>query len=218
MEESTSREKILKKLRAALMTKSRMEPGAIDFESNVFQSFEESLELVFAQQFSDVGGQFIFCENDQDFTDNIAALLQDNSFGKVWCGEVELIPLLETAQIKFDRQIPVNDADTTITGCEYLIARTGSIMVSSKQVSGRRAAYVPSNHIVVARTSQLVMHLKDALRELKSKYNDQPPSMTTIITGPSRSADIEKILTTGAHGAKELYLFLIDDLEWNLEA
>lgn len=62
------------------------------------------------------------------------------------------------------------------------------------------------------------MHLKDALRELKNKYNDQLPSMTTIITGPSRSADIEKILTTGAHGAKELYLFLIDDMEWNPEA
>jgi L-lactate dehydrogenase complex protein LldG len=64
----------------------------------------------------------------------------------------------------------------------------------------------------VARTSQLVEHVKDTLKGLKARYPDVPPSMITTITGPSRTADIEKTLVQGAHGPKEIFVFLIDDV------
>ncbi|HXC05957.1 MAG TPA: LUD domain-containing protein, partial [Bacteroidia bacterium] len=70
---------------------------------------------------------------------------------------------------------------------------------------------LPNYHIVVAYTSQLVLHLKDALKGIKDKYGAQPPSMITAIAGPSRTADIEKTLVQGAHGPKEIYVMLIDD-------
>ena len=62
MEDSTSREKILKKVRTALLNKSRIEAGSIDYESNIYVESEDAIEIIFAQQFSDVGGNFIFCE------------------------------------------------------------------------------------------------------------------------------------------------------------
>lgn len=213
MEESTSREKILKKVRAALINKSRLEPGAIDFESNIYAESDEPLELVFAQQFSDIGGNFVFCENNEDFCYNIAALTAEEGFGKIWCGEAELQSLLKEAKIPFlSSTADIERAGSSITGCEFLIARTGSILISSKQLSGRRAPVYPAQHIVVAKTSQLILHLKDALKAVKAKYEEQMPSMVAVITGPSRTADIEKTLVQGAHGPKEIYVFMIDDI------
>ena len=62
-----------------------------------------------------------------------------------------------------------------------------------------------------ATSETIVADIKDGINALKGKYNKQLPSMTTLITGPSRTADIEKTLVMGAHGPKELYLFFIDD-------
>jgi L-lactate dehydrogenase complex protein LldG len=213
VEDSTSREKILKKVRAALINKSKHEPESIDFDSNIYTESDEPLELVFAQQFSDIGGNFVFCENEEDFCYNISALTSDEAFGKLWCGENELQTLLEQANISFlSTTSEIENAGTSITGCEFLIARTGSILISSKQLSGRRAPIYPAQHIVVAKTSQLILNLKDALKAVKAKYNDILPSMVSVITGPSRTADIEKTLIQGAHGPKEIYVFMIDDI------
>lgn len=213
MEESTSREKILKKVRAALMNKSRVEHSPIDLESNIYPEPAEPLELVFAQQFSDAGGQFVFCENEDDFCYNINALTSDGTFGKIWCAETWLSDLLETAAVKhLSGPSEIESADSSVTGCEFLIARTGSILVSSKQLSGRRGPVYPNQHIVVAKTSQLIHGLKEALKSIKAKYPEGIPSMVSVITGPSRTADIEKTLVMGAHGPKEIYVFMIDDV------
>ncbi|CAN5256377.1 hypothetical protein BH09BAC5_BH09BAC5_24570 [soil metagenome] len=213
MDNTTSREKILKKVRAALINKSRIEPGSIDFESNIYAESEEPLELIFAQQFSDAGGNFVFCENDEDFVYNIGALTADENFGQLWCAETEIQKLLNEAQIPFLTSLAeLEKAGTSVTGCEFLIARTGSILISSKQLSGRRAAVSPKQHIVVCKTSQLILHIKEALKAIKAKYGNTMPSMVSIITGPSRTADIEKTLIQGAHGPKEIFVFMIDDV------
>ncbi len=98
-----------------------------------------------------------------------------------------------------------------ITFCEFLIARFGSIMISSGQRSGRRLNVFPEIHIVFAKTSQIVPELKDALTGMKERYDRNMPSLVSVITGPSRTADIEKTLVMGAHGPKELYVFLVDE-------
>jgi L-lactate dehydrogenase complex protein LldG len=211
--ETTSKEKILKKVRAALIHKSRVETADVDLESNIYNVTDDPYELIFAQNFTDAGGQFVFCENDDDFCYNIQALIGDGGFGNVWANEPELLGLLSRTNVKFSSEEKALDqAQTTITLCEFLVARTGSVVISSKQLAGRKAGVYPDNHIVVARTSQLVLHLRDALKEIRTRYKDTMPSLVTFITGPSRTADIEKTLVQGAHGAKEVYLFLIDDL------
>ena len=69
----------------------------------------------------------------------------------------------------------------------------------------------PESHIVIANVSQVVPELRDALSGIKKKYAGNFPSQITTITGPSRTADIEKTLVMGAHGPKELYVFMVDD-------
>lgn len=212
MEESTSREKILKKVRAALVNQKQGDPVDVDFDSPVFHAAEDSLELVFAQQFSELNGQFVFCENDEDFRYNIAALVSENKLEPVFCTDPALQQLLKAAGISFsNKENDLLQTNTSVTGCEFLIARTGSVLVSSKQTSGRRQVVYPNNHVVVARTSQLVYNIRDAIKGMKARYGEQPPSAMTVISGPSRTADIEKTLVQGAHGPKEIFVFLIDD-------
>ena len=110
----------------------------------------------------------------------------------------------------FETDKDFDQAEVGFTLCEALIARNGSIMLSNANMAGRRLSIYPPVHIVVAYTSQLVLDLKDGFKLIKDKYGKNIPSMITTITGPSRTADIEKTLVLGAHGPKELLVFLID--------
>ena len=62
----------------------------------------------------------------------------------------------------------------------------------------------------IAFTHQLVHDIKDALEATREKYGANFPSLLTLATGPSRTADIEKTLVVGVHGPKEVYLFLVE--------
>ena len=105
------------------------------------------------------------------------------------------------------------EVDLGVTVCDSLIANTGSIVVTSETGFGRALSILPPAHLVVARRSQLVPHLSDALKVVRERYGASVtswPSMITIITGPSRTADIEKILVLGAHGPKQLFILVLD--------
>lgn len=212
MEESTSREKVLKKIRNALMSKSENPFPSLDLETSVYQPMEDSLDITFAQEFSKVAGKFIYCENEADLKNNLITLIAENNWKNIFCVEPGIKNILEGAGIPYNSdEANLHDMDAGITYCEYLIARLGSIMVSSKQPSGRRLNVFPESHIVIAYSSQLVPDIKDALKKMQEKYHNNLPSLITVITGPSRTADIEKTLVMGAHGPKQLYLFLIDE-------
>ncbi|HRG93285.1 MAG TPA: LUD domain-containing protein, partial [Chitinophagaceae bacterium] len=89
-------------------------------------------------------------------------------------------------------------------------ARTGSIVMSAADPGGRAASVYAPIHICIAYTNQLVYDIRDALQAAKEKYGQQLPSLITLATGPSRTADIEKTLVVGVHGPKEVYLFLVE--------
>jgi L-lactate dehydrogenase complex protein LldG len=210
---TTSKEKILKKIRQALIHKSPQEIGDVDNDSDIFTTSEEPLEIQFAQNFSALNGKFIFCENETEFIENFDWIAKDNEWKNLFCLEPSLKVILKKGNILFsDQEAELLNTDIGITLCECLIARTGSIMLTSKQASGRRLPVYANFHIVVAYTSQLMEHVKDGLKFIRDKYNDQLPSMITTISGPSRTADIEKTLVQGAHGPKEIFVFLIDDV------
>ena len=98
----------------------------------------------------------------------------------------------------------------SITSCESLVARTGSIVLSTANKSGRTVSVYAPIHICIAYTHQLMFDVKDALLAIKEKYQGKIPSLITFATGPSRTADIEKTLVTGVHGPKEVYCFLVE--------
>jgi len=210
-ENISSKELMLKKIRKALLEK-RDNPYPNLEETPLYKSEEELLEVLFAEQLTGVSGNFIYCENGIDFIENILELADKFNWRKIYCWEPDLQQLLSEYEFPFyqtDKDFEM--AEVGITTCEALIARNGSVMVSNRNASGRRLSIYPHHHIVIARMGQLVLDLKDAFQLIKAKYGTEIPSMISTITGPSRTADIEKTLVLGAHGPKELFVFLIDD-------
>lgn len=212
MKESTPKEKMLKKVRKALLEK-RDNPYPNLEDTALYQTYTGFLDVLFAEQFTAVAGQFVFCEDVIQFVENLVNLAEVRSWRKIYCWEPRLQQILESCEYPFyGTDANFMEAEVGITLCEFLIARNGSILVSNGNESGRRLSIYPHTHIVLAYTSQLVLDLKDAFRLLKQKYGEYLPSMISTITGPSRTADIEKTLVLGAHGPKELFVFLVDDL------
>lgn len=94
---------------------------------------------------------------------------------------------------------------------DYLLADTGSCMVASETPNERLLCYLPPACVVIARTGQLREHLPDAWREVAERAAD--PDLRgeyVFITGPSRTADIEKILILGVHGPQRLIVLVVD--------
>lgn len=102
-------------------------------------------------------------------------------------------------------------ADAGITGCEALVAQTGTILVTPQSSGGRLLSVLVPHHIVIADTGKISRDLREALVELKKKYGARLPRYFSFITGPSRTGDIERILVLGAHGPKELTVILVDE-------
>lgn len=99
--------------------------------------------------------------------------------------------------------------DAGISECDALIAQTGSFLLTTRSGGGRALSVLPPHHIVIARAGQLVPDLPAAYELLHHTYGpDRWPSMITLITGPSRTGDIERILVLGAHGPKKLTVIL----------
>jgi L-lactate dehydrogenase complex protein LldG len=211
MNEITTRENIYKSIRNALIEKVENPFIVQEADVSVYQPLKESNDVNFAQEFTKVAGKFVYCENDDDLAEKLKFIITENKLDNIFCFEEKLKPLLEEYEIPFN-QYPkdIEKIHTGISFCECLIARTGGIVVSSLQLSGRRMYALPEHHLIVAYTTQLVTDLKDAFELLKNKYQTHIPSAITVITGPSRTADIEKTLVMGAHGPKELYLFLVE--------
>jgi L-lactate dehydrogenase complex protein LldG len=207
---TTSKEKLLKKIRKALLEK-RDNPYPNLEDMPFYAPNDELEEVLFAEQFTSVSGQFVFCEDEVQFIENLLELAEERNWRKIYCWEPALQQILEKFEYPFfETDKDFEQADVGFTLCEALIARNGSILVSNGNMSGRRLSIYPPVHIVLAYTSQLVLDLKDGLRLIKNKYNNNLPSMISTITGPSRTADIEKTLVLGAHGPKELFVFLLD--------
>ncbi|EHQ27351.1 LutC/YkgG family protein [Mucilaginibacter paludis] len=209
-ENTTSKERLLKKIRKALLER-RDNPYPNLEDQPLYPSTDEMPEVVFAEAFSAVAGRFIFCEDEIQFIESLLNLAEERNWRKIYCWEPPLQQMLKQYEYPFfetDRDF--EQADVGFTLCEALIARNGSILVSNGSMAGRRLSIYPNVHIVLAYTSQLVMDLKDGFKLLKTKYGNTLPSMVSNITGPSRTADIEKTLVIGAHGPKELFVFLLD--------
>ncbi len=102
---------------------------------------------------------------------------------------------------------PHEQAQATITSAHMLIAQTGSLLVSSS-CGGRGASVVAPVHIVLAGVTQLVADLDEALAIVQKQGWAQNNSFLGVITGCSRTGDIEKLLVIGAHGPKRLVVIL----------
>ncbi len=211
MESQGARNKILKKIKQALKS-----PVAVPFpdqvsDTPIFIPTEHELTIDFAQKFTELLGKFIYCADEGELAQQLSALIKSKKWEKIYSQESGWLD--DMSEYQFD-PVTTDDlagCDAAITLCEHLVARTGTIVLSSQQLSGRTSSVYAPVHICIAYTHQLVFDISDSLQQFK-KEADHIPSMISFATGPSRTADIEKTLVVGVHGPKEVYCFLVDKL------
>ena len=194
---SKSKDAILKKIRQALSKSVPLPFPGSETSEELFHANIEDDAIVFAEEFTKLQGKFAFCTDEKDLQQQFLLLVQQKGWKNIYCRDEKFLQLFG---------LPPGDdlagCDVSVTGCEYLVARTGSIVLSSAQQSGRTTSVYAPVHICVAYNSQLLFDVKDALVFLRQKYPGNFPSFVTLASGPSRTADIEKTLVTGVHGPK----------------
>lgn len=205
---NSSKEDILNKIRAG---KALHRPSSIlepEWDSLVFP---EPINLVdtFVDELTQLFGKVTLVAAESEFVQKLSDEYMSREWSSIFCLDKEIDSLLKGSSIQVERDLnKFLDVEVAITQCELLVARSGTIVISSKGDSGRRMNVYPPIHLVYGKASQLVPFLKDAIAQLEQKYGGDYPSLISFVTGASRTADIEKTLVFGAHGPKELHLFL----------
>jgi L-lactate dehydrogenase complex protein LldG len=95
-----------------------------------------------------------------------------------------------------------------VTSAVAGVAATGSIVLDSHRAGGRLASLLPPVHVCVLPADRIVATPADVLRRLDDDATALPPSLV-LVTGPSRTGDIEQILTIGAHGPTALHVIVV---------
>ena len=212
---SKSREKILSTIRKALSKDAIPKPfpkADENLNQQIYAKDDVSAEETFATNFNALGGKFVYCDNEQQLLENLENLYQSSGWKQMLCADEKLLNTLKNNKINIAESaaLQTENADACITTCESLVARTGSIILSSKQNFGRTASVFYPVHIVIAYSDQTVFDINDALTAIQKKYKDNIPSMINLNTGASRTADIEKTLVVGVHGPGEVFCFFVN--------
>ena len=203
-----AKDRILKRLHDAREGRNLNKQEIPANDMSIYVEQTQDLVESFRSKLEPLGGVFHQVGNLEDAANLIASIAKEENWNSVFC----LDPVLSTALMsKTEVRYSPEDFDTLqvgITQCEYLVAHLGSIIVSSGSYSGRRLHVFPETHVVVAHHEQLVMWIDDGLQKIREKYEGIIPSMISNITGPSRTADIEKTLVKGMHGPRKLIVIL----------
>ena len=168
-----------------------------------------------------VAGEVVFCNDLAEATDRIAKLLQDTSSRRLAVLDRPLSRVvaerLEDKELTF---APANAAevsaetlamlDAAVMSPELLLCDTGSCLFAAPTTFDRLISYITPLSVIVASRSMLRENLPRAWAELKGRLGTAQTGEFVIVSGPSRTADIEKILILGVHGPKRLVVFLVE--------
>lgn len=218
------REQILSRVRTALETPTS---GHVRHVSSVNENFSELLPAsgndrrqwldLFATRAAALKIEFHVVSSREAASEKLRAIAQAENWKSVAYHEDELISsTVESLEINrfttdngYDRDA-LCKADAGVTTADALVAHTGSVLLTARSAGGRALSVLPPHHVVIATMDQLLPDLPSAYALLHERYGRDWPSFATVITGPSRTGDIERILVLGAHGPKKLTIILVN--------
>jgi L-lactate dehydrogenase complex protein LldG len=204
-----SREAILARIREGLRTPA---PPIEDktFYGPIFEAVDNPLER-FQQECK---ANLMECQLTANASAQaLAQVLQSLPVGEIFVQDDPVLRRLMAAagsqrQIRWSSEGgPLEKSQATVTLADALIAQTGSVFVSAS-CGGRGASVVAPTHLVYPTEKQLVPDLVTALRNATADGRLEKNSYACVISGSSRTADIEKILVQGAHGPMRLVVIV----------
>jgi L-lactate dehydrogenase complex protein LldG len=207
-----ARDAILSRIRSALATPTKTPDPTPTPTDRIFTPVQQPLERFIAEATANLM-EVLTPESPAASAQAFTTVIDTLPAGEVY---LEDSPALRTlaAGIPATRAVrwsgegaPHEASQATVTTAEALVAQTGSLLVTSAR-AGRGASAVAPVHIVYATASQIVPDIETALTLVQERGLHEKASYVGLISGSSRTADIEKILVQGAHGPRRLVLIL----------
>lgn len=212
--ENPGRERILEKIRAGLRTKIDAPPPSNIRYEDIFEPVTDPLERFQLEAKANLM-ECIPTANAAASAEELALVLASLPEGEIYVQDAPTLRrLVEESNtrrpIRWSSEgAPAESSQATISLAEALVAQTGSIFVTAA-CGGRGASVVAPCHIVSATTDQIIPDLETALSNAHQQGRLMQNSFACMISGSSRTADIEKILVQGAHGPRRLVVILQD--------
>ncbi|GAA0873160.1 hypothetical protein GCM10009117_23070 [Gangjinia marincola] len=163
----------------------------------------------FMLNFKNNGGKFIYCASIEDVFNAFENILLENGWEQqdVFSYEKRLMEKFENFDINFNQNI---SAAFFLSTCEFLIADTGALLLSSRQMKGRKLNELPANLVIYASTSQIVKNIDEGMSGITARNKQHIPSNITTIKNFDTSKDQDFMSYGSAH--KDVYLLLLEDL------
>jgi len=219
-----SREQMLRRIREAVLEGNRAgdnSPTIPERGQVGYQGAGDDPVARFREEFAIAGGRLHVVAKPSAAAEIVLDLVRARSIRRVLLGEGEVLDalaLVESLQAAGCEVLKVGtaadrearfQAEMGLTGVDYLIAETGSIVLASRTDQPRSLSLLPPLHIAVAQRRQILPDLFDVFTASGASVDDLP-SCLSIITGPSKTGDIELRLVTGVHGPGEVHVILIE--------
>jgi len=219
----SSRELILGKIKASLQNTSHL-PDDPDVEQDIADSLTaltppdiNGLAEQFRKELDIVSGEFLSAATEKEATQFVRTIF-DEAKHTSFASTSSALPSRIAAQLEKDfthlNSQPTKDRKTTlataaigIVDVAYAIADTGTLVVSFQNLESTLPHFLPDVIIALVYKEQLIANQF----ELFEKIDPQAAKNMVLVTGPSRTADIEKILILGAHGPRRLVVIMIDN-------
>lgn len=189
----------MQRLHTASPQTTQAEPPAALYADLYAQPAHSTPREVFATQFTALGGYYIEVADAEALAAALRQFVAEHGCAPVFCSAPKLQNLLPADQLAPS----LRQAAAALTDCRALVAQHGSVLMSA--LATRAASALPDWHVVVAEEAQICPTLGEAL----ALVDPAESSMHSIISGASRTADIEKTLVMGAHGPKKICVFLV---------
>lgn len=185
----------------------------------------------FLEELESIGGQARLVTTKHELSRELQSALHTlgaNRIG-VWGGDFMQRWNLADALSKWETltwgecgamQTEFAQVDVGITGCDFAVADTGSVVLVASPEQGRVVSLLPSVHIVLVDSRQIVTRMGEVWAALQRKFPlsvDQAwPAAVNFVTGPSRSSDIENDLSIGVHGPAAVLAFVLNEQDTSM--
>jgi len=164
-------------------------------ERFVAKMLEKSATLVRIGTLAEVGGE-------------VDRFLHTHGAGRQLCVSPALAGIVWPADLDIQHRAAVREDESSVTPCFAAVAESGGVVTLSGADTPSTLNFVPDNHIVIVNESQVVAHFEDVWSQWRASGLPMPRTVN-IISGPSRTADIEQTIQLGAHGPRRLHILLL---------
>lgn len=193
------------------VTTQKEQSVVVTFEGTAVERFRQALEAV--------AGRCFVVRDEAEAGEVLRQIVEQRDSQRVavsdspLAGRVVSLAALGAKVLENAAVESLFDCDLGVTGAQWGVAETGTLVLESDAERHRLASLVPSAHVAIVESGNIRQTLGEVLRAINKRGPEALSRAITFITGPSRTSDIELTLAIGVHGPAELYVVIIEGVE-----